>query len=312
MTFRAFLNRMGDWLLRTDAMRTARAAAPDPGSDRARAVEQSRLLVEVARRVAEPPEALPPGARPPILIGLYREAAYWALVGGRAETAARPADLKAAWTESDHDSLVRAAGDARTLTDVQRVLLPEGARGFLDETDDEAARARAFAEALVWQLDAPRRQLERVVGQRWSRVVLTGVAVIAAVLGLRALVLGPSLSVGKPFRTSSSWSGCAADPACGGLMFHTNNELNPWVELDLEAVHKIHRIDVTNRTDCCSERAVPLVVQVSTDRVKWTEVGRRDTTFSSWTVKFPPTAARYVKLTVPGQATFHLEEVAVR
>jgi hypothetical protein len=312
MTFRGFLTKLGDWLLRTDAMRAARAVAPQPGSDRARAITQSRLLAEVARRVAEPVETLPPGARPPVLLGLYRDAIYWALVAALPEGQGRPADLEAAWAASDPEVLLRAAGDARALDAVRGVLLPGRPPGSLDATDDDAARARGFTEALLWQLDAPHRQLERVLAQRWSRVALAGVVVIAAVMGLRALLAGPNLAAGKPFRTSSSWAGCAGDPTCAGLLFHTNPELNPWVEFDLGSVQTVHRVDIANRTDCCSERAVPLVVEVSTDRVKWKQVGRRDTTFSSWTAKFPPTAARFVKLWVQSSTAFHLEEVAVR
>ena len=312
MTVRGYLTKLGDWLLRTDAMRAARAAAPQPGSDRARALAQSRLVMEVARRVAEPVETLPPGSRAPVLLGLYRDAAYWAVVAALPEGQSRPADLKGAWTASDPELLLRAAGDARALDAVSGVLLSDRSPGDLDETDDDAARARSFTDALLWQIAAPQRQVERVVGQRWSRLLLAGVVALVLVFGLRSLLVGPNLAAGKPFRTSSSWPGCAGDPTCAGLLFHTNPELNPWVEFDLGSLQKIHRVDVTNRSDCCAERAVPLVAEVSANRTNWTVVGHRDTTFSTWTVKFPPTAARYVRLTVRSTVAFHLEEVAIR
>jgi len=193
MTVRGYLTKLGDWLLRTDAMRAARAAAPQPGSDRARALAQSRLVMEVARRVAEPVETLPPGSRAPVLLGLYRDAAYWAVVAALPEGQSRPADLKGAWTASDPELLLRAAGDARALDAVSGVLLSDRSPGDLDETDDDAARARSFTDALLWQIAAPQRQVERVVGQRWSRLLLAGVVAIVLVLGRRPHLRRPPL-----------------------------------------------------------------------------------------------------------------------
>jgi len=103
-----------------------------------------------------------------------------------------------------------------------------------------------------------------------------------------------------------------SDPPCPALMFHTDDQDNPWVEVDLGSVKTIRRIEVNNRTDCCSDRAIPAVVEVSVDRTKWTQVGRREDEFRSWAIKFQPRSARYVKVSVPRRTTFHLKSVAVR
>ena len=130
-------------------------------------------------------------------------------------------------------------------------------------------------------------------------------------LGVRKLALGPNLLADKPFRLSSSWSGCSQDAGCQTLLFHTEAEQNPWVEFDLGARKKFHRLEVTNRTDCCSERTIPLVAEISDDRATWKEIGRRDTEFTTWNLTFSPKTARYLRLRIPRHSTFHLKDVAL-
>ena len=65
---------------------------------------------------------------------------------------------------------------------------------------------------------------------------------IAVVVALRALTAGENLVEGKPFRTSSTfsgWAACQADGALRDLIFHTEEQMNPWVEYDLGAPKKI-------------------------------------------------------------------------
>ena len=74
------------------ARRAPALRAPD--DPREAAARQARLVLEVARRTAEPAEALPPGAQPAVVLALYRDAIYWALAARRAgprPTARRPA-----------------------------------------------------------------------------------------------------------------------------------------------------------------------------------------------------------------------------
>jgi len=168
---------------------------------------------------------------------------------------------------------------------------------------------------MLWDLNALQRRIDRLQTQRWLRVPLVAVALIALVLGVRALTTSPNLAEGRPFRTSSTWSGwaaCEADGSCSDIIFHTDEQTNPWVEYDLGAPKKVRRIEVKNRSECCHERAVPLVVEISTDRDNWTEVARRDIEFSTWSTSFSPRIARYVRLRVARTTTFHLREVIVR
>jgi hypothetical protein len=309
---RQALARSTEWVLRRQALREARADVPARGARRDRAVCQARLLLEVARRVDEPVERFPPGARPPVRLALYRQAAYWALVAARTDEGEAPADLNAAWASADPERLRRAAQGDLNQEAVKRLLVDRAEPDPLDVADEDAARARDFTQTLLAELDGPKRRLERTLFQRWWRVSLLLVVLAAAAMGVRKLSLGSNLLADKPMRVSSSWSGCSQDAGCQAVLFHTDHEMNPWVEFDLGARKTFHRLEVTNRGDCCSERAIPLVAEVSDDRATWTQIGRRDGEFSTWTLTFPPKTARYLKLHVARMSTFHLKDVALR
>jgi hypothetical protein len=307
MSARSFLAKLREWFLRSAAMREARAVVAGPGGRRKRASVQAELLAEVARRVAEPVEPLPSGSRAAVQLALYRDTAYWALVALRPDETNAP-DLATLWNETPPEWLERAAGGTEAAEAMRKTLTDDASAPLLEVTDEDAARAGKFAAALVAELDAPRRRVERVSFQRWSRLGLAAFALLLAAYGVRALVLGPNLVAGKRFRVSSAWAGCP----CEGIFFHTEKENNPWLEYDLGAPKAIHRIEITNRAECCEERAVPLIVEMSNDRTNWTEVVRREKEFSSWTTTFPKRTARYVRFRVPRVTELHFKEVVLR
>jgi hypothetical protein len=307
----SILPRVREWLLRPAALRAAREAVAGPQGRRQRAREQAQLLAEVARRVAEPVEALPVGAGAAVQLSLYRDAAYWALTAFQPAEAEAP-DLASLWAEMPADRLQHAAGGAEAAEAARRALTNRALSRTLDAADEDAARARKFVDALFVELDQPRRRLERVTFQRWSRIGLVAIALLAAVYGIRMLALGPNLAADKPWRASSTYAGCNPSSPCDGIFFHTEQETNPWVEFDLGAPKSVKRIEVANRGDCCEDRAVPLIAEVSLDRTHWTEVARRDSDFTNWTASFSKKTARYVRLRVPRATQFHLKQVAVR
>ena len=178
----------------------------------------------------------------------------------------------------------------------------------LSHVSEADTTVRRFADALVTELDVPRRRVDRVRFQRGWRLGLAAASLLFAGYGVHAVIRGPNLVARRPFRTSSSYPWCP----CQGLLFHTNEENNPWVEFDLGAVKPIKRLEIENRQECCQERAAPLVAEVSTDRAQWTQVARREKEFDSWTVEFAPRKGRYFRLRVPRTTQFHLHEVAVR
>ena len=313
MALSSWLARIGNLLLLRDRVRSARAQLPSVDVERARAANQARLLVEVARRVGEPVEALPIGAPAAVELSLYADATYWALVAtGAAPQAGMP--LAAVWDNARHESLLAAAGgNVEALDALKTVICARPSGGDLSASARDVAAARKFSEALVWDLDAPARRIELLLVHRWLRVGLTAVVLVALGFGLRALILGPNLIANRPFQTSSTFEPCAHKGMCADLMFHTLPQDNPWVEWDLGSVQRVHRVELTNRSDCCAERIAGLVVELSTDRRTWTEVAHHDQVFSRWSPTFPKRQARYVRLRIPRpNIVLHLDDVVVR
>jgi len=320
-----------DWIFVTDALRAARRQFREDEAARGAALQQARLLGEIAGRIAEPAEPLPPGDRVPVILGVLRDGVALALTTtkpaegaapgvaaekpGASEVAASPAppppELGKIWDATPEAVLQAAAEDAADLRTVKETLFAQSTPAAPDAP--AVTRTRAFLDRLLWNADAPRRRVEALLIQRWLRVL--GALVVLALLGLgiRVATHGKNVLEGKPFSVSSSWSGCSTDPSCDGvLLFHTNNENEPWVIFDLQAPKTLHEIDVTNRIDSYQERAIPLVAELSTDRQHWKEVGRRTEGFTTWTLTFPPTTARYLKLKVARVSTLHLKAVEAR
>ena len=316
------LSRLASWVFRTAEIRATRARIGAAAEGRP-LLQQARLLIEVARRVEHPVDGLPPGSRPALLVALYRDAVHAALLSVRraadpdagtdtGTSASARRELETLWTDSQ--TLLRGAvGDQAELAAARTSLcgpsLPDAVN--LVRTED-GARARALALALVQQLSVDERCLDRLLTRRWALGGAFALLALTATLGGRVLLEGPDLAAGRPLRPSSVEPTCAVPLQCGKVLFHTLEEENPWVEIDLGAIQAVRRVEVKNRTDCCWERVVPLVVEVSSDRAQWIEVARRDHEFIRWTASFSRRHARYVRLRVAALSTLHLEEIAVR
>ena len=121
-------------------------------------------------------------------------------------------------------------------------------------------------------------------------------------------VLTPTdLAAGKPWHTSSALSAAYS----AKILFHTNEEMGPWFEIDLGEIMPVRRLFIKNRSDARWERAVPLIAELSNDRSNWQTVARRESPFSIWEPSFAPTKAHYVRLRVPRVTFLHLEQVKV-
>jgi hypothetical protein len=222
------------------------------------------------------------------------------------------ANLDQAWASATPERLVKAAGDEAKLALARAVLVERSPGEALDTTDDEAACCRGFAEALLWDLDAPTRAIERVHVQRWTRIVVVAAMVVLAAVGVRTAFRGANLAAAKVFKTSTTYVDCTPPNRCGDIFFHTLHQESPWIDFDLGAVKSVHRVEVTNRSDCCAERAIPLIVEVSLDDKTWVQVARRDVDFSSWKTDFAKHKARYVRFRVPRATSLHFDDVAIR
>lgn len=298
-----------EWLLRSRELGAARAERDGIGAERTLALDQARLLLEVARRVAEPAETLPRGSRPAVLLDLYRSAVTWALRASHDGTERPLAEL---WEAAPPERLRAAAGDDAGVQKVRELLLSQPANGSLKLLDTDVRPLRDFAEALERELDVPNQRVARVQRQRWTRLGLLAAIIAAIAIGMPYLTRGGDLAKGRPFKLSSVYNGCNERGKCGELMFHTENEKNPWVSIDLGGKKTVRAVEVTNRSDCCGERAVPLSVELSEDGRRFSEVARREDPFGTWTAKFKPKQARYVRLRSQQTTFLHLENVVVR
>ncbi len=246
-------------------------------------------------------------------VSLYREAARWALAA--AGDASADGDLGAR-LDAQAASLRLALGG-----DVYRAGRRALAERTRDETfalpletqRDDAAQAGAVARALVESLHLRETALRGAATR--GGVIVAGVLALVVVLPAVRAALREDLAARATWRASSAAEGLpltgrGASPAGGAAMFfHTAPERGPWVQLDFGARVALHRIDVENRADCCGERAVPLVMELSPDGSAWAEVGRRADPFGTWTVELSSREARFLRLRAMRVTSLHLHAV---
>ena len=105
----------------------------------------------------------------------------------------------------------------------------------------------------------------------------------------------------------------------GSYQFHTNNEEQPWWEVDLLDLHRITSVRLYNRLDDASWRASRLVCLISCDGQDWTELFRRDeeTPFGGidgqpfvWSGEYPK-PVRLIRLQILVNEDFHLDQVEI-
>lgn len=317
--------RLVEWFWQRRALREARAQAPSPEAKadllRARqAIALGELALEPGRPASHPSDDL--------ACGLFRHAVYWALLsqssGARSRGAAAP-DLSELWRSADPACLARAAGGSALAHDLGDVLMARDFTGMAELAPPDQwrlARAlRAFALELCDEVDAMGRCIARIRSGRWLKLGLVLSLVLALALAALAarewVEKNGDLARGKPWTASSKYpeGGCKSPlQSCPGsemYFFCTNEQDNPWLEIDLQSVQKISRVRVYNRQDCCGDRAVPMVIEVSRDHKRWDEVAKRGSNFSTWKVGFPTTEARWVRLRVTRRSFLHLTGVRI-
>jgi hypothetical protein len=135
-------------------------------------------------------------------------------------------------------------------------------------------------------------------------------------LGVLFRWLEPDLAEGKPWQASSAWGafprqGVMSGEAAIDGRFHTNDEQDPWLQLDLGVPQRVRAIRIENRTNCCKERALPLAMELSLDGQSWSLVAYRRLLFDTFTQQFPAREARYVRLRVDRRSVLHLRRVSV-
>ena len=127
-----------------------------------------------------------------------------------------------------------------------------------------------------------------------------------------------NLARGKPTEQSSTYSG--QYPASNGVdgqkndssMFHTNNDMNAWWQVDLQGNYAISYIMLYNRTGCCTERERTVQVMLSQNGSNWQTIfANNGSDFRELRVEAHGRRARYVRVQLAERNYFHLQEVEV-
>jgi F5/8 type C domain-containing protein len=272
---------------------------------------------------APPPRVEPPSPAPPPRV---RAPSIDAQSLARASAYCDAADALAAPRLFD-GAKTRARSEARAAR------LYRAAFALLAPAGGEGGRAPGGLRGLRRQA---RRALWRARLARWEslwrRALPYAMAALAAACivvlsseGLRARLWRHNVAAGKAWRASEPSYGGAAS---AGLMprrylnaaetdtlppflFHTSEQDEPWVEIDLGGQRRVSGFWVENRRDCCQDRALPLVFETSVDRVSWVPALRRRGMFVVWAGWIPTVTARYVRLRSERRTSLHLRRVAV-
>jgi hypothetical protein len=160
---------------------------------------------------------------------------------------------------------------------------------------------------------------ERRIGRarRVFWVMLGACLALAVAAALEALHLRRSWERYTWF-ASSAWesfphSGTLADHDWSyDLVVHTDEQRDPWVVVDLLATRTIRQVVVVNRADCCSDRGVPLAIEVALDDKVFIPVATRSDPFDVWRADFGARNVRYVRLRSTGTTVINLRDIQIR
>jgi hypothetical protein len=297
----------------------------------------ARLSQRLADEAAKPRRRKAPSLASHLACGLYRRSAYCslralALLPNAARSEAASAEglgeghgsFTSLFQGAPKSALENAAGGAERLSTLEQRLSAETFVEFAEREPAEAAALAkelgAFARGLIRELELGRGRVDSKAASpslRWVFGAMLAITVVAFCLVVPDVwTARRDLAVGKPWAASSVWGGgCDSPlqecPGDGNYFVHTQPENEPWFELDLGSVQGISGAQVVNRLDCCTERAVPLVLEVSTDHKKWREVIRSTQPFREWKPSFAKVSARWVRLRIPKYGTLHLKRVRI-
>lgn len=333
------VKRVREWFWRGAALAEKKRSLPAPNpravvlTQRARssadlAVNCADLARsgEVARSSMTPPEPIETSADA-CTAELYRQSVYWglcALAAASDETAGTRYDA-ALWDTLD-EQLLRASATGEERVARLRESLRDGSFVYFAElpASEQTAVGQDLAKlsaAVLEVLDRRNRELQTILMQRaWRLGLIFLLLLLVGAVGAwerKTRDERHDLAVGKPWRASSKFEdlGCKSPkqecPESTQVFFCTAEQKDPWIEFDLETVQDISAIQAENRPDCCAERAIPLIVEVSDNHKDWKTVARRDTDFTSWRGTFPTVKARWVRLRVPRVSFLHLKRVRI-
>jgi hypothetical protein len=181
-----------------------------------------------------------------------------------------------------------------------------------------ACAMATLAQGLRDPLDRDVTQVGVALLVRWTRIAVALLVVVGGLaFAIDKVFTRPNLALHRPVTVVTPHPQYGRDPSLlvdgdtTNMGFHTIEAPNQNVTIDLGKVQRISRVVVYNRTECCQERAVPLKIEISQDDKQFRQVAERKQQFDKWKANFPPTNARYVRLTDLNAAAFHLSEVEI-
>ncbi|HYQ18815.1 MAG TPA: discoidin domain-containing protein [Polyangiaceae bacterium] len=325
-----FARRAWEWIWRTQALRSALARQAEQ-SYVLTCDQRARIALEAGERTLDPSTPFVAGSASHLAAALFTEAIGWSLrvAGASAEgpiaSELRPAERSelGELVEAQRSLLLQAAGNSEVLARALENLLERSfeVRSPGSPESEQAAHELGQLARAVQRATRPREDdIDTLYFQRLVRASLLLAGFVGIVFGVSALrdrlERGADVSAGKAWATSSTYEVVCQSPShsCGlakSYFFHTQEEDNPWLEIDLRDAATFSKVRVFNRQDCCEERAIPLVVEVSSDHRSWRAVARKDETFDDWTAQFSPVQARWVRLRVARRSLLHLADVRV-
>lgn len=230
------------------------------------------------------------------------------------------------WEALRHVPIIQEAWNNLSAVQVANLVAATGPQGDQALANLPAAQRKAFAiglhefvNAVTEPLEFEANRLGRALFARYTRVSLVAVATLV-VISLIGSWIGskfekPNIALHRPVEVSSQYPGAGEDHTLlvdgdkTNLGFHTDCQ-GGWVVIDLGAPKNIDKVVVYNRTEF-PERAVPLVIEVSTDHQNYRKVAERKEVFDKWSATGLNTQARYVKLRNTAPNCFHLAEVEI-
>ena len=310
--------RLLDWLLVREELSRAKENARRFTTQQREYLRRAKMALELGEHALGPDGAVRSGSAGALAVNLFRQSLYWALLSRSPEQGL--ASPEAVWAAADRvtlDCIAASDDELARIASVMRSTFIELAEESLDAQRVKSDLLQRSAARVIKSAQAVLSGLEWAKLKWLARVGL--VAVMCAVplaLGLNRLLIKPDLAKGNPWHTSSVGIECHPEKSeCGGtttdILFHTRLEQNPWFEYDFGAPRAFSSLKVQNRSDCCGDRAVPLVVEVSDDDKHFREIARRADEFTTWRPSFPTQHARYLRLRVARESILHLEAVQV-
>lgn len=325
----AHLARGWEWLWRGRAMSEARAREAT-GDLRVLQQQRARIAAEIAEHVLESPGPWRAGSAEALAAALFAESIGWSLrtlspAPAAGELSRPPSSDELRELLDGHEARLATllATDSVGLAPLRRHLLE---RDFEDCSTPSATQRQAAhdlastARILLKRTGNQRSEVDALSWQRtWRAITALGLLSLACSVPLMTRdwrERRADLAAHRPWTTSSSYTTVCRSPerhcqSASGFFFHTKEEDKPWLELDLGRAQRMSAVRVINRSDCCEERSVPLVVEVSSDHREWREVVRRTERFASWRADFAPTTARWVRFRADRRTFLHFRDVRV-